>query len=38
MRSVRARAALGATLVVAVALVAAGLVVLQVLRGNLTDR
>ncbi|MER5897089.1 HAMP domain-containing sensor histidine kinase [Streptomyces sp. NPDC001876] len=38
MRSVRARAALGATLVVTVALVAAGLVVLQVLRGNLMDR
>ncbi|MFF1462388.1 ATP-binding protein [Streptomyces sp. NPDC058330] len=38
MRSVRAKAALGATLVVAVALVAAGLAVLLVLRGNLTDR
>ncbi|MFJ2570837.1 sensor histidine kinase [Streptomyces halstedii] len=38
MRSVRARAALGATLVVAVALVAAGLAVLLVLRSNLTDR
>ncbi|MEU5655581.1 HAMP domain-containing sensor histidine kinase [Streptomyces sp. NPDC047737] len=38
MRSVRARAALGATLVVAVALVAAGLAVLTVLRGNLTER
>ncbi|MET9591518.1 HAMP domain-containing sensor histidine kinase [Streptomyces sp. NPDC006516] len=38
MRSVRARAALGATLVVAVALVVAGLAVLTVLRGNLTDR
>ncbi|MFF3833424.1 sensor histidine kinase [Streptomyces sp. NPDC002458] len=38
MRSVRARAALGATLVVAVALAAAGLAVLLVLRGNLTDR
>ncbi|MFJ6850001.1 ATP-binding protein [Streptomyces sp. NPDC091271] len=38
MRSVRARAALGATLVVAVALTAAGLAVLLVLRGNLTDR
>ncbi|MFD9501374.1 ATP-binding protein [Streptomyces sp. NPDC060035] len=38
MRSVRARAALGATLVVTVALMAAGLVVLQVLRGNLTGR
>ncbi|WP_228973081.1 HAMP domain-containing sensor histidine kinase [Streptomyces sp. DH12] len=35
MRSVRARAALGATLVVAVALVAAGAVLLQVLRANL---
>ncbi|MFJ3159956.1 sensor histidine kinase [Streptomyces kanasensis] len=35
MRSVRARAALGATLVVAVALVAAGVVLLQVLRSNL---
>ncbi|MFF2727031.1 sensor histidine kinase [Streptomyces sp. NPDC058008] len=38
MRSVRARAALGATLVVAVALAAAGLAVLLVLRANLTDR
>ncbi|WP_299529114.1 cell wall metabolism sensor histidine kinase WalK [uncultured Streptomyces sp.] len=38
MRSVTARAALGATLVVAVALVAAGLTVLLVLRSNLTDR
>lgn len=38
MRSVRAKAALGATLVVTVALVAAGLAVLLVLRGNLTDR
>lgn len=38
MRSVRARAALGATLVVAIALTAAGLAVLMVLRGNLTDR
>lgn len=38
MRSVRARAALGATLVVAVALIGAGLAVLMVLRGNLTDR
>ncbi|MGW0786757.1 ATP-binding protein [Streptomyces sp. NPDC002911] len=38
MRSVRARAALGATLVVAVALIVAGLAVLTVLRGNLTDR
>ncbi|KOG85078.1 sensor histidine kinase [Streptomyces varsoviensis] len=36
--SVRARAALGATLVVAVALVAAGIAVLAVLRGNLTDQ
>ncbi|MFF7653711.1 ATP-binding protein [Streptomyces sp. NPDC007983] len=36
--SVRARAALGATVVVAVALVAAGLAVLQVLRGNLADQ
>lgn len=35
MRSVRARAALGATLVVAVALVGAGLAVLLVLRANL---
>ncbi|MGP3637669.1 ATP-binding protein, partial [Streptomyces sp. 24-1644] len=38
MRSVRARAALGATLVVAVALTGAGLAVLLVLRANLTDR
>ncbi|MGW8884109.1 ATP-binding protein [Streptomyces sp. NPDC055749] len=38
MRSVRARAALGATLVVAVALIGAGLAVLLVLRANLTDR
>ncbi|MFE5239297.1 MULTISPECIES: sensor histidine kinase [unclassified Streptomyces] len=38
MRSVRARASIGATLVVAVALIAAGLAVLAVLRGNLTDR
>ncbi|MDQ0987119.1 cell wall metabolism sensor histidine kinase WalK [Streptomyces sp. V2I9] len=38
MRSVRARAALGATLVVAVALVAAGLAVLLVLRTNLIDQ
>ncbi|MGX1949525.1 ATP-binding protein [Streptomyces anulatus] len=38
MRSVRARAAIGATLVVAVALVAAGLAVLLVLRANLTDQ
>ena len=38
MRSVRARAALGATLVVALALTVAGLAVLAVLRGNLTDR
>lgn len=36
--SVRARAALGATVVVAVALVAAGLVVLLVLRANLIDQ
>ena len=35
MRSVRARAAIGATLVVAVALVAAGLAVLLFLRDNL---
>ncbi|NEE30979.1 two-component sensor histidine kinase, partial [Streptomyces sp. SID7982] len=35
MRSVRARAALGATLVVAVALIGAGLAVLLVLRDNL---
>ncbi|MFD4033687.1 sensor histidine kinase [Streptomyces sp. NPDC058637] len=38
MRSVRARAAIGATLVVAVALIGAGLAVLMVLRGNLTDQ
>lgn len=38
MRSVRARAAIGATLVVAVALVAAGLAVLAVLRTNLIDQ
>jgi signal transduction histidine kinase len=38
MRSVRARAALGATLVVAVALIAAGLAVLLVLRSNLIDQ
>ncbi|WP_228990132.1 HAMP domain-containing sensor histidine kinase [Streptomyces sp. DH8] len=38
MRSVRARAALGATLVVAVALVGAGLAVLLVLRANLIDQ
>lgn len=38
MRSVRARAAFGATLVVAVALVAAGLAVLLVLRANLIDQ
>ncbi|MFE3377523.1 sensor histidine kinase [Streptomyces anulatus] len=38
MRSVRARAAIGATLVVAVALVAAGLAVLLVLRVNLIDQ
>ncbi|MEW1758128.1 HAMP domain-containing sensor histidine kinase [Streptomyces cyaneofuscatus] len=38
MRSVRARAAIGATLVVAVALVAAGLAVLSVLRTNLIDQ
>ncbi|AGP54953.1 sensor histidine kinase [Streptomyces rapamycinicus] len=36
--SVRARAALGATLVVAVALVAAGIAVLQVLRSDLGDQ
>ncbi|OEJ20962.1 hypothetical protein AR457_41650 [Streptomyces agglomeratus] len=36
--SVRARAALGATAVVAVALVAAGLAVLLVLRANLIDQ
>ncbi|WP_103531756.1 sensor histidine kinase [Streptomyces sp. SM11] len=38
MRSVRARAAIGATLVVAVALVGAGLAVLLVLRANLIDQ
>ncbi|MFI6641178.1 ATP-binding protein [Streptomyces sp. NPDC050504] len=38
MRSVRARAALGATVVVAVALVAAGLAVLRVLHTNLIDQ
>ncbi|MFJ1697754.1 ATP-binding protein [Streptomyces sp. NPDC087532] len=38
MRSVRARAALGATVVVALALVGAGLAVLLVLRANLTDQ
>ncbi|MFJ2745551.1 sensor histidine kinase [Streptomyces sp. NPDC087440] len=38
MRSVRARAALGATAVVAVALVAAGLAVLLVLGAKLTDQ
>ncbi|MEU7328264.1 sensor histidine kinase [Streptomyces parvus] len=38
MRSVRARAALGATLVVAVALIGAGLAVLLVLRANLIDQ
>ncbi|MFC9243431.1 ATP-binding protein [Streptomyces sp. NPDC057136] len=38
MRSVRARAAVGATLVVAVALIGAGLAVLLVLRANLIDR
>ncbi|MFB6943058.1 sensor histidine kinase [Streptomyces sp. NPDC060286] len=38
MRSVRARAALGATVVVALALVGAGLSVLLVLRANLTDQ
>ncbi|MFJ1834946.1 sensor histidine kinase [Streptomyces sp. NPDC088175] len=38
MRSVRARAALGATVVVALALTAAGLAVLLVLRANLTDQ
>lgn len=38
MRSVRARAAVGATLVVAVALVGAGLAVLLVLRANLIDQ
>ncbi|MFE7121212.1 sensor histidine kinase [Streptomyces sp. NPDC057654] len=36
--SVRSKAALGATLVVALALVAAGIAVLAVLRGNLTDQ
>ncbi|MFF8915114.1 ATP-binding protein [Streptomyces sp. NPDC015032] len=38
MRSVRSRAALGATVVVAVALIGAGLAVLLVLRANLTDQ
>ncbi|MFG2625493.1 ATP-binding protein [Streptomyces sp. NPDC048473] len=38
MRSVRARAALGATAVVALALIGAGLAVLLVLRANLTDQ
>ncbi|THA73380.1 HAMP domain-containing histidine kinase [Streptomyces sp. A0642] len=38
MRSVRARAALGATVVVAPALAGAGLAVLLVLRANLTDQ
>ncbi|MEU9203891.1 HAMP domain-containing sensor histidine kinase [Streptomyces sp. NPDC048332] len=38
MRSVRARAALGATVVVALALALAGLAVLLVLRANLTDQ
>ncbi|MBT2368583.1 HAMP domain-containing histidine kinase [Streptomyces sp. ISL-10] len=38
MRSVRARAALGATLVVAVALIAAGAAVLLALRSSLIDR
>ncbi|MET7544811.1 HAMP domain-containing sensor histidine kinase [Streptomyces sp. NPDC005500] len=38
MRSVRARTALGATVVVAVALIGAGLAVLLVLRANLTDQ
>ncbi|MGN5634861.1 sensor histidine kinase [Streptomyces sp. AC154] len=38
MRSVRARAALGATVVVALALFAAGLAALLVLRANLTDQ
>ncbi|MFI1015451.1 sensor histidine kinase [Streptomyces sp. NPDC020965] len=38
MRSVRAKAAIGATVVVAVALIAAGLAVLLVLRTNLTDQ
>lgn len=37
MRSVRSRAAVGATVVVAVALVAAGIAVLAVLRGGLAD-
>ncbi len=38
MRSVRARAALGATVVVALAVVVAGLAALLVLRANLTDQ
>ncbi|MFF8287741.1 ATP-binding protein [Streptomyces sp. NPDC016309] len=38
MRSVRARTALGATLVVALALVVAGAALLGVLRGNLVDQ
>ncbi|MGW0960376.1 ATP-binding protein [Streptomyces gelaticus] len=38
MRSVRARAALGATVVVALALIGAGLSVLLVLRADLTDQ
>ncbi|MEU9984917.1 HAMP domain-containing sensor histidine kinase [Streptomyces sp. NPDC050856] len=38
MRSVRARTALGATVVVALALVAAGAALLAVLRGNLVDQ
>ncbi|MEE1757143.1 sensor histidine kinase [Streptomyces sp. SP18CS02] len=38
MRSVRARTALGATLVVALALAAAGAALLAVLRGNLVDQ
>ncbi|MET9801231.1 HAMP domain-containing sensor histidine kinase [Streptomyces sp. NPDC006368] len=38
MRSVRARTALGATLVVALALVVAGVALLSVLRGNLADQ
>ncbi|MFB7219515.1 sensor histidine kinase [Streptomyces sp. NPDC056227] len=38
MRSVRARAAVGATVVVAVALIGAGIAVLLVLRANLTDQ
>ncbi|GAA3476403.1 HAMP domain-containing sensor histidine kinase [Streptomyces yanii] len=38
MRSVRARAAAGATVVVAVALIGAGIAVLLVLRANLTDQ